>query len=113
MRAGAEPGRPTAKTPPPTLEQGPIQRRAAVALADHFTTKSPVRSVCSVGRLLAIMPDDDITALRQMLTSRRADGQYAMSATQIYAALTAEGYTVGRGTIGNHRRGDCSCEAVA
>jgi len=52
------------------------------------------------------MPDDDIAALRQMLASR-------MSATQIYAALTAEGYTVGRGTIGNHRRGDCSCEAAA
>jgi len=77
-----------------------------VALADHFTTKSPVRNFCSVGRLLATMPDDDITALRQMLASR-------MSATQIYAALTAEGYAVGRGTIGNHRRGDCSCEAGA
>jgi len=77
-----------------------------VALADHFTTKSPTRSVCSVGKLLATMPDDDIAALHQMLASR-------MSATQIYAALTAEGYTVGRGTIGNHRRGDCSCEADA
>jgi len=59
------------------------------------------------------MPDDDVAALHQMLTSRRAGGQYAMSATQIYAALTAEGYTVGRGTIGNHRRGDCSCEPAA
>jgi len=77
-----------------------------VALADHLTTKSPIRSVCSVGRLLATMPDDDITALRQMLASK-------MSAAQIYTALTAEGYTVGRGTIGNHRRGDCSCEAGA
>ena len=75
-----------------------------MALADHFTTKSPVRSVCSVGRLLTTMPDDDIAALRQMLAS-------CMSATQIYAALVAEGYTVGRGTIGNHRRSDCSCEA--
>jgi hypothetical protein len=52
------------------------------------------------------MPDDDITALHQMLAS-------CMSATQIYAALTAEGYAVGRGMIGNHRRGDCSCEAGA
>ena len=77
-----------------------------MALADHLTTKSPIRSVCSVGRLLATMPDDDITALRQMLASK-------MSAAQIYTALTAEGYTVGRGTIGNHRRGDCSCEAAA
>ena len=77
-----------------------------MALADHLTTKSPIRSVCSVGRLLATMPDDDITALRQMLASK-------MSAAQIYTALTAEGYTVGRGTIGNHRRGDCSCEAGA
>ena len=77
-----------------------------MSLADRITTKPPVRSVCSVGKLLATMPDDDIAALRQMLASR-------MSATQIYAALTAEGYTVGRGTIGSHRRGDCSCEAGA
>ena len=77
-----------------------------MALADHLTTKPPVRSVCSVGRLLATMPDDDITALRQMLASH-------MSASQIFTALTAEGYTVGRETIGNHRRGQCSCGAGA
>jgi len=52
------------------------------------------------------MPDDDVTALRQMLASH-------MSAAQIFTALTAEGYTVGRGTIGNHRRGQCSCKADA
>ena len=77
-----------------------------MALADHLTTKSPIRSVCSVGRLLATMPDDDITALRQMLASK-------MSAAQIYTALTAEGYTVGREMIGNHRRAQCSCEPGA
>jgi len=81
-----------------------------MSLKDHFTTKLPVRNVCSVGRLLATMPDVepdfDLTALHQMLASR-------MSATQIFAALTAEGYAVGRGMIGNHRRGDCSCEAGA
>ena len=82
----------------------------AVALADHFTTKPPVRNICSVGRLLATMPDVepdfDLTALRQMLASK-------MSSTQIYAALTAEGYAVGREQVGNHRRGGCSCEADA
>ena len=77
-----------------------------MALADHLTTKPPVRNICSVGRLLAIMPDDDVTALRQMLASH-------MSGSQIFTALTAEGYTVGRETIGNHRRGQCSCKADA
>ena len=63
-----------------------------------------------MGKLLATMPDVepdfDLTALRQMLTSK-------MSGSQIYEALTAEGYAVGRETIGNHRRGQCSCEAAA
>ena len=86
--------------------QACLRTGGVVSLADRITSQRPVRNVCSVGKLLATMPDDDIAALRQMLAG-------CMSSTQIYAALTAEGYTVGRGTIGNHRRGDCSCEAGA
>lgn len=57
---------------------------------------------CSVAELLAKLNNDDRAALHAALDSRQ-------SSSEIYWALRDEGHTVGKQTIGRHRRGDCRC----
>ena len=62
---------------------------------------------CSVGALLDELPTDEAAALNTMLASA------AWSASDIFEALKAEGYEVGRQTIGRHRAKACRCSKVA
>jgi len=59
---------------------------------------------CSVGALLAELPKAEAEALRGMLE----DSRWAQNA--IYDMLGQEGHTVGRQSIGRHRRRQCRCQ---
>jgi hypothetical protein len=59
-------------------------------------------SECSVCLLLRELPKSESAALQTMLDD------YSWTANHIYDAVTGEGHTIGRQTIGRHRRGDCS-----
>jgi hypothetical protein len=65
---------------------------------------------CSVGALLETLEGDELEALRVMLGTREQPG---WTANEVYDAITAEGYTVGRQTISRHRGGRCSCASDA
>lgn len=56
---------------------------------------------CSIGALRASLPVDEQAALDHMLTE--------WSQSQVFIALSSEGYEVGRQTIGRHRRRECRC----
>jgi hypothetical protein len=76
-----------------------------MALADRITDAPPERAhglPCSVGKLLAELPDAEADALRHMLGN-------GWSQNQIFDALTAEGHDVGRQTINRHRSRSCRC----
>lgn len=76
-----------------------------MGLADRLTT-TPRRTPglpCSVGSLLDTLPADEADALEQMMHT------LGWSAARIYEALAAEGYEVGRQTIGRHRSRACKC----
>ena len=62
---------------------------------------------CSVGALLAQLKGTELDALRTMLGTPQQRG---WPASEIYTALTEEGYTVGLQTINRHRGGKCRCE---
>lgn len=62
---------------------------------------------CSIGVLLAQLEGDERAALLEMLGTPERRG---WSQHQIYDALTAEGYTVGRQSINRHRAGHCRCD---
>lgn len=62
---------------------------------------------CSVGQLLNKLEGPELDALLTMLGDpEKRDG---WSASAIYDALTAEGYTVGYQTISRHRGRKCRC----
>lgn len=76
-----------------------------MALADRVTQPAPERAhglPCSVGRLLADLPEAEADALRHMLGN-------GWSMNQIYDALSDEGHNVGRQTINRHRSRSCRC----
>lgn len=76
-----------------------------MALADRITQPAPDRVhglPCSVGKLLAELPDTERDALQHMLS-------HGWSMNDIYDALAAEGHVVGRQTINRHRSRACRC----
>lgn len=80
-----------------------------MALADRLENRRPVihGTPCSMGVLLDTLEGDELAALKVMLGDpTKRDG---WTASEIYAALVAEGHTVGRSTIGKHRRRQCRC----
>lgn len=80
-----------------------------MALADRInghTGRPTPGPRCSVGLLLARLEGDELAALETMLGTTERVG---WTEGQIYDALTAEGYRVGRQTINRHRGGRCSC----
>ena len=80
-----------------------------MSLSDRVKTP-PTRSTglpCSVRVLLDTLKGTELDALVAMLgTPEKRDG---WSSEAIYDALTAEGYKVGRQSVGRHRRGRCKC----
>ena len=84
-----------------------------MALADRIKEPppSPVHGLpCSVGALLASLPEPEAAALNLMLTG--TDGR-RWSQNEIHEAVTAEGYEVGRQSVNRHRAGRCRCFAGA
>lgn len=78
-----------------------------MALKDRLenTPKRHAGLPCSVGALVDKLPPDEADALNDMLHT------LGWSASRIYEALAAEGYEVGRQTIGRHRSRACRCFA--
>lgn len=78
-----------------------------MALAERINDPAPISGLpCSIGALLAKLPKTEAAALNTMLTgtpTRR------WSQTEIYTAITAEGYDVGRQSVNRHRAGQCRC----
>jgi hypothetical protein len=80
-----------------------------MALSDHVKNPQPLPihgRTCSVGELLAALPEPEAEALNVMLTGTP---QRRWSQTEIYDAVTAEGHVVGRQSINRHRAGRCRC----
>lgn len=67
-------------------------------LADY----SPRRSVCTVAQVLEQLDRDRADKLVAALTG-------TASAAAISGSLRRSGITLGAGTIGRHRRGECRC----
>lgn len=83
-----------------------------MALAERVENRIPVihGKPCSIGALLEQLKGKERDALTVMLGSRENPG---WSATEIYDALVAEGYQVGRQSINRHRGGRCRCGDAA
>ena len=79
-----------------------------MALSDRVNQHSPVMHglPCSIGALLERLEGDERDALLTMLGTPERRG---WSQHQIYDALTAEGYQVGRQTVNRHRARHCRC----
>lgn len=79
-----------------------------MALSDRLLNKPETihGKPCSVGVLLTTLEGNDLDALRTMLGTPERRG---WSEGDIYDALTAEGYSVGRQSINRHRGGRCRC----
>lgn len=82
--------------------------RNPVAFADRI--KEPPSSLaglpCSVGALLAKLPESEAAALNLMLTGTP---ERRWSQREIHAAVMAEGHTVGLQSVNRHRSGACRC----
>jgi len=74
-----------------------------VSLRDELARAQPTRRgpKCSICKLLVDLPEDDRMALEEALESR-------LPSTVIQRAILADGHHLGRGSVGRHRRGDCS-----
>jgi hypothetical protein len=83
-----------------------------MALADRLKNKPDTihGKPCSVGVLLENLKGNELDALLTMLGTPEKRG---WPEGDIYDALTAEGYSVGRQSINRHRGGRCRCKAVA
>ena len=78
-----------------------------MALKDRLsdTPKKQSGHPCSVGALLEKLDSDEHAALNAMLYD------LGWSGTKIHAALSAEGYEVGKQTVNRHRSRACRCFA--
>ncbi|MGH9088824.1 MAG: hypothetical protein ACRDYZ_12075 [Acidimicrobiales bacterium] len=79
-----------------------------MALAERITkpAPAPIHGLpCSVGALLEQIDGAERDALNAILYD------LGWNAVQIYDALRAEGYSVGRQSINRHRGGKCRCVA--
>lgn len=79
-----------------------------MALADHAANPPKAKAAgvpCSIGHLYTLLADDakELAALDQLLYG------LGLNATQVYEALEAEGYEVGRQSINRHRGRKCGC----
>ena len=83
-----------------------------MALADRILEQPDIIHglPCSIGALLARLDGAERDALLTMLGTPEQRG---WSQGQIYDALTAEGYTVGRQSINRHRAGTCRCKVTS
>lgn len=74
-----------------------------MSLKDALEVAEPGRTgpKCSVCVLLSELPMEDRMALEEALASSLAE-------SAIFRAIRSEGFYVGKGSIGRHRRGDCA-----
>lgn len=74
-----------------------------MSLREQLGKAQPTRRgpKCSICKLLVDLPEDDLVALKEALESR-------LPSTVIQRAIIADGHQIGRGSVGRHRRGDCS-----
>lgn len=79
-----------------------------MALTDRLNNRTTTINgkPCSVGALIQQLHGDELTALHTMLGTTDNPG---WSEGEIYDALIAEGYVVGRQSINRHRGGRCRC----
>ena len=84
-----------------------------MALADRLNEQPPASRAgtpCSVGTLIESLPDPERDALLLMLGTPEKRG---WAASDIYDALTAEGYRVSYQQINRHRGNKCRCDKAA
>lgn len=76
-----------------------------MALADRHLTPPPAvhGTPCSIGNLLDTLTGDELAAFKHML------GSGDWTANMVYDAVIAEGYPIGRQSIGRHRGQRCRC----
>lgn len=82
------------------------QQQGGLASLLNGLTEGPARK-CNVSKLLETMDADTAGALQRALDTPQ------VSNNKIRAALLTEGIRMSRDTIGDHRRGRCSCSAQA
>ena len=83
-----------------------------MALSDRLNQRptSTHGKPCSVGKLLDELDGAELDALQTMLGTPEQRG---WAEGEIYDALIAEGYVVGRQSINRHRGGRCRCNQGA
>jgi hypothetical protein len=83
-----------------------------MALAERLNNRTaPIQGKpCSVGSLVTKLEGAELAALLTMLGTTSEPG---WTEGEIYDALIAEGYVVGRQSINRHRGGRCRCQAAA
>lgn len=72
-------------------------------LSDRLSAPQAKPRRCAVGRILDSLSIDDGNALVEALVTP------SYTTTAIRAALLAEGHSVSRSTVFEHRRGGCGC----
>ena len=82
-----------------------------MTLADRLEGLDPSRhgKPCSLGSLLARLPDGDRVALLAALSVPKDDPR-RLSNRQISEALKSEGFDIHTKTVETHRKGACRCE---
>ena len=82
-----------------------------MSLADRLEGLDPPRSgrPCSVGSVLARLPEGDRVALVAALSVPKDDPR-RLSNRQISEALKSEGFDIHTKTVETHRKGACRCE---
>lgn len=82
-----------------------------MGLAARLATppKRTTGPTCSVGRLLARLNKADAEALTGAMLAKNADGSWLWHEGDIEAEIKAEGESVGKGSVGKHRREQCGC----
>lgn len=94
---------------PSAVVAGLSRGEPIVALSERVSAPRnlPVHGTpCSIGALLDKLTGDELDALNLMLGTPERPG---WAASEIYAVLTDEGYTVGYQQINKHRGNKCRC----
>lgn len=92
----------TTTRPRSTVGEGSTTMGLAARLAGGPPPRKDLR--CTVGRLIASLPEGEAEALRAALADENWQG------VEIAQALGEEGHKIGGYTIQRHRRAQCRCD---